>query len=460
MTLRTRLRPPNPAVSSHPAWLRALLEDQAPPPKLFAWTPANLSPRSYECMPPSSSSPSSSPSARPAADLDRRIFILGVGNIGRLYASHLARHIPTPPLTLVVHREELLAQWLSAEGLELIQNGVPTRNKTAFDIEYWTETPPECGPVREVADGAALRNLIIATKASAAVPQADRLRRYLDGESTVAFTQNGITKLWPPHGPAYVTRRYPVGDAPNFLACVTGHGLYSLGPFRSVHASPAGATVGPVLLNRSRHRAPSVDYLTRQLVTAPLLACTAVSATELWLRQLEKLVYNSVINPLTAVLRCKNGALFEDPPANLLSPVIERLLAETGSVLQALVSDESSTPILETADAGSLESLREQLSHRFAPVRLHKLLYDFGATVADNDSSMLQDVRAGKQTEVHDFNGWIVETAERLQQGLVVPTHRALVTLVDSATVLTKEELVAHLLVEYGVDVSYFTSPT
>ncbi|KND91594.1 hypothetical protein TOPH_03781 [Tolypocladium ophioglossoides CBS 100239] len=75
------------------------------------------------------------------------------------------------------------------------------------------------------------------------------------------------------------------------------------------------------------------------------------------------------------------------------------------------------------------------------------MLHAFGARVGENTSSMLQDVQAGRQTEVRDFNGWLVDTAAFLDQGLDVSTHRALVALVESGTVLNKEELGERLLV-------------
>lgn len=435
-----------------PAWLQRHLDDARPPPKLFAWTPANLDGAEH--------GPVASNHGRKGEDLDRRIFILGVGNIGRLYASHLARHPPAtrPPVTLVVHRRELLAQWPSGAGIELVTPGAGGRSvcdKAGFDVEWWTETAPSHGPVREVVGGRKLRNLVIATKASAAVPEADRMRRYLDAGSAVAFAQNGVCKLWPPHGPAYVAHRYPVADsAPSFLACVTSHGLYSLGPFRSMHAAAADVCVGPVPVRRRHHQpafrassaappCPSAAYLTRQIATAPDLQGRAVSSAELWLLQLEKLVYNASINPLTALLRCKNGGLFEEPHG-VVARVMDRLLDETSRVLQALVVHPSTAEIVATSAPG--EHQQQQLQARFAQGRLRETLHAFGAKVAGNSSSMLQDVQAGKPTEVRDFNGWLVDAAAFLDPSLDMSAHQAMVDLVESGTVLTKEQLGRRLL--------------
>ncbi|TFA99540.1 hypothetical protein CCMA1212_008641 [Trichoderma ghanense] len=436
--------------SRQPAWLTSLMSDTSPAPRLYAWSPDNL--RSS-----SESNKTSSADQSGSHDLDHRIFILGIGNLGRLYASCLSMHTPRPPITLVVHRQELLSQWIHGPGLEISRLGRLYRGKDEFQIEWWTEQAPTNGPVREVSRASKIRNLIVATKAAAAMPEADRLRRYLDSSSSVTFLQNGMSKLWPPYGQEYVAKRYPHNDAPNFLACVTNHGVLSEGPFKSVHASPADSAIGPVLLNTTaRPLAPSVAYLTEAIASAPYLNARSLTRAELWVSQLQKLVVNSTINPLTAVLRCKNGALFENPDG-VVAKVIARLLHESSAILQTLINHPSCAEILtasaDTKPAQSLDSMREELHLRFSFTELHSMLYDIGHVVKDNTSSMLQDVRAGKSTEIHDFNGWLVETAEFLGQssseqpcGLDVSCHRALIAMVESGTVVDETELARHLL--------------
>ncbi|POR39700.1 Ketopantoate reductase, partial [Tolypocladium paradoxum] len=187
-------------------------------------------------------------------------------------------------------------------------------------------------------------------------------------------------------------------------------------------------------------------YLARQIATAPLLAARAVSSRELWLLQLEKLVVNASINPLTAILRCRNSGLFDGGDGGPVARVMDRLLGETSAVLQALVAHESTAQILLAAgdaDGCGVDAARD----RFSLPRLRGMLHAFGPRVGANTSSMLQDVQAGRQTEVRDFNGWLVDTAAFLDKGLDVSTHRALVDMVESGTVLSKEELGERLLV-------------
>ncbi|KAI5457826.1 ketopantoate reductase PanE/ApbA C terminal-domain-containing protein [Mariannaea sp. PMI_226] len=411
--------------SQRPAWLESILEDQNPPSRLYAWSPENLGLQGVQVR-------------KGADDLDRRIFVLGLGNLGRLFATCLAKSPDYPPITLVVHREDLLKQWAGGVGIEILRSGILEANKN-FEIEWWTDSQPDIGPVHEVLGGRKLKNLIISTKATVALPQVERLRGYLDQKSTVVFVQNGISKLWPPHGPAYVSHRFAPSNAPSFLACVTTHGVTSQGAFKSLHASQADVAIGMVLPSRPPTKA--VDYLIRQLLSAPNLAARHVSRTELWILQLEKLVVNSIINPLTAIFRCKNGELFTDSTGPT-ARVLDILLAEASQVLQRLVAHESSAEIIGNASTEiSIDVSPQGLQNRFSEPRLKEMVYNVGHKVRENTSSMLQDVQAGKSTEIRDFNGWLVETAAFLDPNLDISGHRSLIDLVEAGDILRADEL-------------------
>jgi 2-dehydropantoate 2-reductase len=405
-----------------------------------------------------------------------------VGNIGRLYASYLANSPSPPPVTLVVHREELLHQWHAGEGIQIRRpDGRMLVDKKAFDVEYWTSSPPSSsssGQARELVPGS-ICNLIVATKASAALSEADRLRRYLDARSVVGFAQNGMSRLWPPHGPAYIAHRYASADAaprehPSFVGCLTSHGIFSLGPFSSQHAGIADAKVGLVLPGGGRPGASeaaarAADYFMRTIAGATLLDSEYITPADLWVRQLEKLHINSVINTLSAILRVKNGLLFTGPGSDQLARLMEQMTAETSCVFRALVAHPSTADILLSSSSTSsptagedaaerLATARRALDERFAEAPLRRILWTVSEKVAENTSSMLQDVRAGRQTEVREFNGWLVDTARSLREGvsttssnndrhhLDTSTHETLVSLVESGVVRTPEDLARELL--------------
>ncbi|KAK0637368.1 ketopantoate reductase PanE/ApbA C terminal-domain-containing protein [Bombardia bombarda] len=423
-------RPVSQPKAPVPTWLQSLTKNQSAGPTLYAWTTQNLTGNRSSAAQGAKSSSSS--------HNRHRIHILGIGNLGRLYATSLAE-LAEAPITLVVHRKSLLEQWMSDPAVEIVRQGVSER-LSDFEVEWWAEERPDIGPIREVCDGTKLSNLIIATKAPDALPQSDRLRRYLDSSSTVAFVQNGMSKLWPPHGAQYSATQFPPNQHPNWIVCVTTHGVTSLGPFRSIHASPADVAIGPVLLNLQTQA--KAGYLTDQIVRAPHLSAQEFPTPALWILQLEKLVVNSIINPLTAILRCKNGLLFSRIGGDV-EKVMDLLLAEASHVLQALAQDESTRTILDIKDppTASLDAEKndQALLERFSESRLRTMLWRVGEKVKDNTSSMLQDVTSGKQTEIREFNGWLVETAEYL--GIEAENHKIICEMVERGQTLEESQL-------------------
>lgn len=134
---------------------------------------------------------------------------------------------------------------------------------------------------------------------------------------------------------------------------------------------------------------------------APLKArATDEMDAALW----EKLAVNCGINPTTALTRLRNGEA-----AERASEVMRAAARETAKVGRAnavdIDADEAEERALEVARA-----------------------------TAENESSTLQDVRAGRRTEIDALNGYVVEEAEKTP----TPTNRTLATLVRATEPRTK----------------------
>lgn len=115
--------------------------------------------------------------------------------------------------------------------------------------------------------------------------------------------------------------------------------------------------------------------------------------------RLAKLLVNVAINPLAAIFRVPNGALLEPPHRVLL----ETLVREAWPVLRA-----------------------EGLTLDQAAAR--EWVLEVAARTGANRASMLQDVLAGRPTEIETITGALLAMADR--QGAEVPTHRAVRALV------------------------------
>lgn len=111
------------------------------------------------------------------------------------------------------------------------------------------------------------------------------------------------------------------------------------------------------------------------------------------LHQLMKLAINAVINPLTALHDCDNGALADEPS---LAREATELAREVDTILRALRPDWPG----HTAER-SLGVARD---------------------TAANTSSMRSDFRRGDDTEIDFINGWLVQRADDL--GVAAPLNK------------------------------------
>jgi 2-dehydropantoate 2-reductase len=116
----------------------------------------------------------------------------------------------------------------------------------------------------------------------------------------------------------------------------------------------------------------------------------------------KKLLINCAINPLTAVHRCRNGALAEDPA----------LAAAVGELCE------------------ELEAVSAARGYRQEPGTVRDWAMTVIRQTAANQSSMLQDVLNGRETEVGYITGYLVLEARRL--GVPCPHNEALLAQLDS----------------------------
>ncbi|KAJ5219882.1 hypothetical protein N7468_009086 [Penicillium chermesinum] len=301
--------------------------------------------------------------------LSGRVHILGLGNVGSFIAHGLASRLPRPPITLLFHRPEMIANFRKRKYNIGINTDGLDDNKAGFDIEVldsekqtWYSVPT----TDEERSKSSYRN--------GELPEDARPHR-LTPDSTILIAQNGVgvvdmlnRSLWP--DPA--TR-------PNYMQAVISHGLSFTGNFQVAHKGVGTMIISPtvtpgspiVAAHENTDWAPSTKYLIRLLTLTPSLVAQVESPANLFQIQLEKLAINCIINPLTAIYECRNGEL------------------------------------LYIFNATRVEA-------RFAPERLRRLITQTMHTTSQNISSMSQDIKRRKPTEIEYLNGWIVRRGEEL----------------------------------------------
>lgn len=221
-----------------------------------------------------------------------------------------------------------------------------------------------------------------------------------------------------------------IKSRPNYVASIISHGLSSVNTFSSIHYGLNAAIIG--ILPRGQVVDAQTDesegtpptepsrYLIQQILDAPSLAGHEVSTTEIIPAQMEKLITNAMINPLTVIFDRRNGELFG---SSKIQRLMWLLLHEASLVLRTL-------PELQQPTG---------LPSRFSSERLERLVMNMAEINANNRCSMLQDVKAGKQTEIDYINGYIIRRGEQL--GIDCSHNRTLVQMVKENHVINESQI-------------------
>lgn len=415
---------------------------------------------------------------------DRRVHILGVGNVGTFIAHALRGLTNSPPVTLVFARYEKLEEWrASAKRLTVITDG-DSEIRDGFDVEialprvrrHGKEIGSDAEEERDALSGLSAKaeeklpqalsgestepisSLIVCSKAPHVLQGLSAVKHRLRKNSVILFMQNGMGTV------EEVNREiFPDPETrPYYMVGVNSHGMRGNpdDPFSTIHAGFGTISLG--ILPHERHRdvnspytpdtrfqagsgapvvpkrpdqfdteypaptsakfswTPNERYLLRTMLRAPVLSAASFSPPDLLQMQLDKLAVNCIVNPLTVLLDARNGAILNN---YALTRTMRLLLAEISLVIRSLPELQYIPNIQQRFDPGKLETIVVSVAHR----------------TRDNISSMLADVRAGRQTEIDYINGWIVKRGEEL--GLRCLTNYMIMQLVTGKNTAIRLEM-------------------
>ncbi|KAE8370302.1 ketopantoate reductase PanE/ApbA C terminal-domain-containing protein [Aspergillus caelatus] len=329
------------------------------------------------------------------------IYILGLGSIGSFIAHTLRCLSAPPPVNLLLHRESLCQDFEYRDRkikLQVGEGGVQEKS-SGFEVERidgdWCSTSND-----------QICCLIVTVKASGTLSALEPIKHRLGPHSTICLFQNGLgqvetlnEKLFPDP----LTR-------PTYVLGIMRHGAYLRSPFEAVLSGTDGsAVVGVVDCENRNEAAPGTRFILDTLLRSAALQCAELGWTDLLKAQLLKLAANCVINPLTALLDVRNGEITEN---KMLIPTWHRLLEEISAVFNHL-------PELQHLPA-------EQ--RQFSFCSLKSALVNTVLKTASNSSSMREDVRKGRGTEIQFINGWVVRRGAEL--GINCPTNAFLAELI------------------------------
>jgi 2-dehydropantoate 2-reductase len=230
----------------------------------------------------------------------------------------------------------------------------------------------------------------------------DRIRRLMGDKARLLCFQNGI---------GHVDKLRETIPADRIYVSVTTEGAKKLAANRAAHTGKGVTRIGSAdsfsgsALSGAAPSVPAGTSLNRNTAEKSLLQLLLKAGFDCFLsKNMEeavwnKLLINSVINPLTAILHIRNGQL-------LTSPFYVKLMRTL-------------------YDEGRQVAAREGI---VTPHSLWEQLVEVCQATAENSSSMLQDVQSGKPTEIDYINGSIIRVAEK--HHISVPTHLAVYQMV------------------------------
>ncbi len=304
-----------------------------------------------------------------------------------------------------------------------------------------------------------IESLIVTVKAYTAVKSVKALVPRLKPNSTIVLLHNGMG----------VYERL-VEDVfrnperrPHFIVAVNDHGAWNKHYFHTVHAGVGAITFGIVADPRGRNfETPVADtdipdqeqlsldnimsikegddspYRSLRNTVAALsnlsglnTAWKPISHVETAMKR--KLVVNSVVNPLTALLGCRNGELLETAEAR---KILYRICSEAASAFAMQAQEEGSDKEKQAKVQTGLSRVHPGLTARALEEECLRVI----KVTAGNMSSMLSDVRSGSYTEIDYMNGYLIGLGRTF--GIPMTTTTTLLNLIKLRTTIPLDRLV------------------
>jgi len=296
-----------------------------------------------------------------------KVYVIGSGAMGSLFAGHLAK---SGVDVVIAERNPDIANQILNSGLRL--TGVRGKLTVKIPVVMKTQADPSADLV------------IVCVKAYDTAAAVDQHLDLLKSAALVLSIQNGIGNIEEIAG--------RIGEE-SILAGTTTMGSFSVAPGIVNHVGDGETVIGEIRGGFSE-RAQRIANL---IENSGLKASVSDNIEKLlW----TKLCVNAAINPLTAVMRVRNGVLTEhESTRNMMIAIVDEVIAVAREI--------------------GVELDRKEM---------REWMFDVAQKTANNRSSMLSDLMGGKRTEIDFINGSVVKLGK--QYGVAVPKNEALARLI------------------------------
>jgi 2-dehydropantoate 2-reductase len=369
------------------------------------------------------------------------IHVLGMGTAGKYIAHSLAGLPHGPPVTLLMHRPLLMQQWHDeGAAIKVLING-EYHVQTGFHIESSSnrrrQDPhqrfPGFGPNLEHSaepPNTVIETLIVTTDLNTTLSALSSIKYRLRKSTTICLLQDGLgiiekinQYLFPdPHDrPTYVLGRMShdlKSTDRHFTIVERQAGAISFAKLAQV-VEPKDGYFSSTIKREDFRWSPQTRHMIHHLARAPELNAKSLGHKTFLVTQLEHLVVGAVIGPLSVTFDCFNDQLLYDYN---VSQTMRSLLYEICQVILSF-------PELATYNG---------LEKRFNVDKLEAIIISCLKESGKNMSQMLQDVRAGRKTDVDFYTGYLCQRAKEL--GVKCPRNHVLLHLVQGRQAIKSRE--------------------
>ncbi|KAK6199967.1 ketopantoate reductase PanE/ApbA C terminal-domain-containing protein [Scheffersomyces amazonensis] len=334
-----------------------------------------------------------------------QIFVLGAGSMGCLVAHELKQAFGKQVNPILLFKTQKVLDLYNNEGSEITiiksQNSNILTSKSRINGAC---KPPIIDNKQEI-----INNLILSTKTFQSFSALENYIPHLTKDSNILILQNGMGMV-----PLLTERFWPAEwNRPNIFQAISTHGAYKSSLNVVHHAAPGKLTISYIPRSNEDIEIPNkIPQFIDDIINTPNLNASYENYNSFLLIQMEKLIVNATINPITALLDCFNGDLLH---AERISSLSTRIIKEATDCLFAEYKILQSIPEAES-----------YLSHS----RLLNTVLSMCNTTAKNSSSMREDVRHLNNTEIDYINGYIVKLG--IKHNISAMTNKTIVDLVKN----------------------------
>ncbi|WP_261305755.1 ketopantoate reductase family protein [Paenibacillus andongensis] len=311
------------------------------------------------------------------------ILIVGAGSLGLLFAAKLSA-VCEHMTVLARSREQ--ADALAQKGIELVgtAESIRTTRSGVIDFRYYIEEAETANSTLHHFD-----YIFLMVKQPAISQELiNNLKSQMSEDTYVISFQNGI---------GHEMRLGEELGRESLLLAVTTEGARRESLTAVTHTGHGVSYIGKT--EDSDHTVNSTHILLVEMLEKA--GFHTMMSKNINVRIWSKLTINAVINPLTAILRVKNGDLLLSPWTRKLMNNLYQEARLVATAKGVLLPDELWDTLLSVCEATS-----------------------------QNHSSMLQDIEQSRRTEIDHINGSLVKMA--IELNLEIPTHQTVYQLVKA----------------------------